>query len=122
MAIPKPDQKLMIYEFHDLYNFRTDDERIDHNDDNEVHIDNAEPAEEAYGGGMLETSKKVSVSNKRLGKSGKGSGWLVNESEKKGKTNMGVQQEQVSVEGCFAVSHMLRFTQTLFLFPTLTPL
>ena len=97
MAITKPDQNLMIKGCHDpymdqIYDFGMDEERFDHNN-------NAEPAEEAHAGGMLETGKKVAVSNKGLGKSGKGNGWLVNESEKKWKgkmVEMGAQQ--VSVE------------------------
>ena len=99
MAIAKPSQNSMIKGHHDsymdqIYDFGTDEERFDHNN-------NADPAEEAHAGGMLETSKKVAANNKGLGKSGKGNGWLLNESKMKGKAKMvevGAQQEQVSVE------------------------
>ena len=61
MAILKPDQNLMIKRCHDpnmdIYNFGMDEERISHNND-EVHIDDAESAEEAHGGGMLETGER----------------------------------------------------------------
>ena len=87
MAIMKPNQNLMIKRHHNpymdqIYNFGMDKERFDHDNDN------VEPAEEAHTQGMLETGNKVAVSNKGLGKSGKGSGWLVNESEKKGRAKM----------------------------------